>query len=113
MDPTKKIIYLTDGTTLDIKVNFATIYRMNEIGMISDGEIRDLADQDEIDIMAKLIYVILSSNGRRVTFEDAIELMPIDETSIKDVIEEFQQQMQKYNKKKEAARGMRKHIAAN
>lgn len=113
MDPTKRVIYLTDGSALDIKVNFATIYWMNEIGMISNGEIKDLSGEDEIDIMAKLIYVILCSNGRRVSFEEAIELMPIDETAIQDTIEEFQIQMQRYNKKKEARSSMKKHIVAN
>lgn len=112
MDPTKKLLQLTDGTSIEIKVNFATIYRMNEIGMISDGDVNVSDEDDPIDTMAKLVYVILTSNGRRVTFDDAIELMPIDETAIQEAMEEFQAQMQKFNKKKLASQGMKQHIKA-
>lgn len=96
-------IHLTDGSTLAVKVNFATLYYIQKSGLARYLKKKKLSDDESMEVSAKLIYAILNSNGRRVSFEDAMELIPLDTDEVEQVFEEFKMRLEEY-KKKQAAR---------
>ena len=55
-----KLIELTDGSKLEVKVNFYTLYlvKMNGIDKKLDGR-DDLTDEENMELAGKMIYVIL------------------------------------------------------
>ena len=68
----------------------------------------------QVEIAAKMIYVILRSNGLNVDFRDALVLTPIDvgegsEFSL--VFEDFQKKLEDYQKKEKARQDNRKYLA--
>lgn len=67
----------------------------------------------QVEIAAKMIYVILRSNGLNVDFRDALVLTPIDvgdgsEFSL--VFEDFQKKLEDYQKKEKARQEHRKYM---
>lgn len=98
-----ELIHLTDGTTLAVKVNFATLYYIQKSKLTRYLKKDKLSEDDSVEVGAKLIYVILNSNGRRVSFEDAMELIPLDTDEVERVFEAFKMRLEEY-KKKQAAR---------
>lgn len=93
-----KLIHLTDGTTLSVKVNFATLYYIQKSGFAKYLKKQKLSDDDAVEVGARLIYVILNSNGRRVSFEDAMELIPLDTDEVERVFEAFKARLEDYKK---------------
>ncbi len=106
---------LTDGTRLEIKMNFATIYHLQKrrsFGRIVKKQERAekkgiakekaLTAEESMELAANVIYAIIRSNGRAVSFDEALELMPPGETELTEVIRGFQDEYEKYSKKKQA-----------
>ena len=88
-----KLIKLTDGSKLEVKVNFYTLYlvKMNRIDKKLDGRTEeDLTEEENVELAGKLIYVILRSNGLKVDEEEAMMLTPMDADSIREIFEEFE-----------------------
>ena len=86
-----KLIKLTDGSKLEVKVNFYTLYlvKMNGIDKKLDGRTEeDLTEEENVELAGKLIYVILRSNGLKVDEEEAMMLTPMDADSIREIFEE-------------------------
>lgn len=108
---TEHFIDLTDGTRLDIKVNFGTLYYLQKtkgfhrLAKKSEKKNSKMTDSESMDMCADVIYAILRSNGRSVTFDEALALMPPDPEELKKVLEEFQEKYEKYAKKKAAKTG--------
>lgn len=108
---TEHFIDLTDGTRLDIKVNFGTLYYLQKtrgfrrLAKKVEKTPDKMTDRENMDMCANIIYAILRSNGRSVTFDEALELMPPDPEELKEVLEEFQEKYEKYAKKKAAKAG--------
>lgn len=96
-------IRLTDGSNLKININFGTLYYIKKEHLDGLMAKEDLSEDEEFELTAKLIYVILRSNGRTVTFDEALMLCPLGTNEIKDMLTEFKNQLNDY-KKKEAAR---------
>ena len=78
-----KMIRLTDGTVIEAKMNFGTIYYLDQIGGSKLGrridkleKIGKATDSDKMNFAAKLIYAMVRSNGRKVTFDEALQLVP-------------------------------------
>ena len=73
-----KLIELTDGSKLEVKVNFYTLYlvKMNGIDKKIDGK-SELTDDENMELAGKLIYIILRSNGLKVDEEEAMMLTPM------------------------------------
>ena len=76
-----KMIRLTDGTVIEAKMNFGTIYYLDQIGGSKLGrridkleKIGKATDSDKMNFAAKLIYAMVRSNGRKVTFVEALQL---------------------------------------
>lgn len=113
---TGKIIKLTDGTVIEAKMNFGTIYYLEQIGgaklaqKIDRDEKKNKAlDKDKMNFAAKLIYALVRSNGRKVTFDEALELVPADPTELLEIVEQYQKEVEKIKKKEESKRQMRMH----
>lgn len=105
-------INLTDGTRLEIKINFGTLYylkKCNAISMMKKISKKNVVSDDEaIEAAAKIIYAIIRSNGRAATFDEAIQLVPMGTTEIQNLVEAFQENLEDYKKKEDAKANMRK-----
>ena len=104
-----KMIRLTDGTVIEAKMNFGTIYYLDQIGGSKLGrridkleKIGKATDSDKMNFAAKLIYAMVRSNGRKVTFDEALQLVPPDPTELLEVVEAYQKEVDKIKKKEES-----------
>ena len=102
-----KLIELTDGSKLEVKVNFYTLYlvKMNGIDKKLDGR-DDLTEEENMELAGKMIYVILRSNGLKVHEEEAMMLTPMDTKSIQDIFNEFEKRLKEYKKKEQAKKSV-------
>jgi len=102
------LINLTDGTRLAVNVNFGTLYWFQK-AKVSEfvGLEKELTDEEKIEQAARVIYAILRSNGKNVTFDEALILVPIDTEEIKKLFNEFKFKMEKYKKKEKSKEYMR------
>ena len=55
-----------------------------------------------MEFTAKVIYAILRSNGKEVTFDEALMLMPTNVDAMKKVIKAYEKEVEKYKKKQES-----------
>lgn len=111
-----ELVELTDGTRMEVKINFGTMYYMQEIG--ATGLIKKIdrlkkkhkkpSDMDMMKIAAQIIYAILRSNGKQVTFDEAMALMPIDTDNIERVIKAYEHELNRVKKKQESRAKMKK-----
>ena len=106
----KKIITLTDGTTLSVGVNFLTLYyiKKRKIDEKLEEGIKD--DSEGIELAAELIYIIMRSAGKEVAFDEALRLTPIDTDVINDLFNDFSAELENYKKKEQAKSEMRNFV---
>lgn len=99
-------IDLMDGTRLAVNVNFGTLYYMQKqkgyYRIAKKHKKGKLSDSESFEFAAYIIYALLRSNGKDVTFDEALALIPPDAEEIKGVLEAFQNEYEKYAKKKQA-----------
>ena len=107
---------LMDGTRLEIKVNFGTIYYLQKtkgfyrlIKKAKKAEKKEketnksrnpLNETECMELAADLVYAILRSNGRSVSFDEALSLVPPDTVSRKQ-LKDFRLNMKNMLKKNE------------
>ena len=113
----ERILHLTDGSTVSAKVNFGTIYYMQKVGFnrLAAKKQDQMTQNEKFDMAAKMIYVLLRSNGRNVTFDEAMVLAPLDVTEGSEfdaVFEEFKTKLENYTKKVEARQATKMMIAS-
>ena len=104
-------ITLTDGTRLEVKVNFGTIYYLTKCGgdklskkiAKKQKQKKEATDYEKMEMSAKIIYAILRSNGKKVTFDEALELVPPDLEDLEKIVKAFEESLEK-NKKKNRRR---------
>ena len=104
----EKLITLTDGTKLEVKVNFLTIYMIQKNGLakiLTGKKENELSEDENMEAAAKLIHVILRSNGLKVDEEEAMLLTPMDPKEIRLLFDEFGKKVEKYKKKRVRRRG--------
>jgi hypothetical protein len=105
---TEHFIDLTDGTRLDIKVNFGTLYYLQRqkgyyrIMKKVKKNPKRLTEHESFEMTANIIYSLLRSNGKTVSFDEALSLVPPDTRDIARVLDAFQEEFDKYDKKKRA-----------
>lgn len=112
---TEHFIDLTDGTRLQIKLNFGTIYYLQKCrGFyrltkkyerakakgIPQG--KALTEGESFEMAANIVYAVLRSNGKPVNFDEALSLVPPDTDELTELLEGFQAEYEKYSKKKQA-----------
>lgn len=98
-----KDVRLADGSLLPVCINFHTIKLISDMRLNKKMEKLERGQDDartQMDIAADLIYIILRSNGRRVDKEEAMQLIPPDEDSIRSLFEEFANKMRAFEKKR-------------
>lgn len=100
------VIDLLDGSRIEAKVNFGTIYYMQKRKGFSriakKAEKKKLSDYESMEMAATIVYGVLRSNGKPVTFDEALALVPPDLQSIKKILNSFAKEYEKYSKKKQA-----------
>ena len=104
----KNMIELTDGTRIDVKINFATMYYLQKTGGAKLAKKLDwkkksnkkITDDENMEFAAKVIYAVLRSNGRKVDFEEALELMYPDTSSMQAVLDAYENELERYKKKR-------------
>lgn len=92
-------IVLTDGTVLHIKINFLTVYLFQKCNLEKLMKKAEKNDRFNMEIAAKVIYCIIRSAGKNVTFDEALMLVPPDPDEIRKIIDEFKNKFEKYKKK--------------
>ena len=115
-----KLIKLTDGSKLEVKVNFYTLYLWYKKGKqpskYADGIICTLQQLFKFDFIITQYYlkksgsslrnIILRSNGLKVDEEEAMMLTPMDADSIREIFEEFEKRLNEYKKKEQAKKSV-------
>lgn len=101
------LVSLTDGTKLEVKVNFGTIYYLQKTKGFTRAakkveKKQELTESESLDMAANIIYALLRSNGKKVGFDEAISLVPPDPEDIEAVLTAFQEEYEGYSKKKQA-----------
>lgn len=112
---TEHFIDLTDGTRVEVKLNFGTLYYLQKCKgyyrIAKKAEMAEkkgiptekaLSEAESFEMAANIIYAILRSNGRVVKFDEALSLVPVDTKELKKILEAFQKSYEKYAKKKQA-----------
>jgi len=96
-----RLVKLNDGSTMEIKVNMLTLKLLGQNLPEFDGNLEDPGKG--LEAIAKLIYVILYSNGKKISEEDALALVPVDESdSFMDIIVGFKDEVDKFQKKSQS-----------
>lgn len=108
-------IDLTDGTRLEIKMNFGTLYylqkcrgfyrlvkKVEKAQKAGISKEKAISENESFDMAAYIIYAVLRSNGRPVNFDEALCLVPPDTDDLTEMISGFQDEYEKYSKKKQA-----------
>lgn len=106
------IVDLTDGTRLPVNVNFGTLYylqKMPKFYKLAKKQ-EKLTDPEKMDLAAASVYAILRSNGKTVTFDEALQLVPMDDEQIRVLLEGFSARCDEYAKKKRARQQMAKGL---
>lgn len=112
-----QIVQLTDGTSMEIKVNFGTMYYLQKCGgkqlvtklQKKQKEKKRLSETEQMEFGAKVIYAMLRSNGKEVTFDEALTLMPADTDSMEAVINAYNDEVERIKKKEASKQKMKKY----
>ena len=107
------ILHLTDGSTISAKVNFATLYYMEKYhvaDLIKNANNEAGDDDDAMEATARMLHVLLLSNGRNCSFNEALVLCPIDIDEVSDVFEDFRVRLEEFKKKQEAKQATREFL---
>ena len=95
-------IRLSDGSLIEVKINFLTIKLLNSLKLEKlQKQMQKSPNNKELEFEAvgKLIYAILRSNGKKVDEEEAMMLIPADDSTLSQLITEFSEKMEKFKKK--------------
>lgn len=111
-----QFVELTDGSRIEVKMNFGTLYYLQQIGGYElarriekkQKQKKRVGERESMEFAAKIVYAILRSNGKEVTFDEALSLMSPDTTSINLVIEAYEKELDKRKKKQESKQKMKK-----
>lgn len=99
-----KDIRLTDGTLLEININFLTLKLIVDLDVEKlHTKLQKKPDEKKIqmDIASKLLYAIIRSNGRKVDMDEALMLLPVEDETIQSLIIEFSSKLENFKKKQE------------
>lgn len=110
-------IDLNDGTRIQVAMNFGTLFYLQKNGGTKLLERLDrkqknnkkITDDESMDVAAKLVHALLRSNGKNVTFDEALMLMPADVDEVRKIIDTYQEEVEKLKKKQKAKESMKMH----
>ena len=112
-------IRLSNGELINININFYTLKLLAQSNLSSlERKIDKLKEKFEIakseekkqdinneinalsyEMIGKIIYIILRSNGKKVDEEEAMILIPGDVDEIENIFNEFFKKMEEFKKK--------------
>lgn len=103
----KHLVKLMDGSKVEVRVNFGTIYYMQKqkgfYKLTKKVEKKQkLSESESFEMAAGIIYALLRSNGKPVTFDEALALIPPSLDEIERILKAYDKEYQKYSKKKQA-----------
>ena len=120
-------IRLSNGELISININFYTLKLLAQSNLSSlerkidklkeklastksEEKIQDINNEINAlsyEMIGKIIYIILRSNGKKVDEEEAMILIPGDVDEIENIFNEFFKKMEEFKKKEESKRQMR------
>ena len=120
-------IRLSNGELISININFYTLKLLAQSNLSSlerkidklkeklastksEEKIQDINNEINAlsyEMIGKIIYIILRSNGKKVDEEEAMILIPGDVDEIENIFNEFFNKMEEFKKKEESKRQMR------
>ena len=120
-------IRLSNGELISININFYTLKLLAQSDLHSlerkidklkeklastksEEKIQDINNEINAlsyEMIGKIIYIILRSNGKKVDEEEAMILIPGDVDEIENIFNEFFKKMEEFKKKEESKRQMR------
>ena len=120
-------IRLSNGELINININFYTLKLLAQSNLSSlerkvdklkeklastksEEKIQDINNEINAlsyEMIGKIIYIILRSNGKKVDEEEAMILIPGDVDEIENIFNEFFKKMEEFKKKEESKRQMR------
>lgn len=106
----ERVIHLEDGSIVSAKVNFGTIYYVKKFKLdkLFEKNEEEITEDEKLEIAARMIHIILLTNGRQCTFEEALILTPLDSDEIQDVMDDFKEKLEEIKKKQDAKAKMKK-----
>lgn len=120
-------IRLSNGELINININFYTLKLLAQSNLHilerkidklkeklastkSEEKIQDIKNDINalsFEMIGKIIYIVLRSNGKKVDEEEAMILIPGDVDEIENIFNEFFKKMEEFKKKEESKRQMR------
>ena len=120
-------IRLSNGELINININFYTLKLLAQSNLSSlerkidklkeklastksEEKIQDINNEINAlsyEMIGKIIYIILRSNGKKVDEEEAMILIPGDVDEIENIFNEFFKKMEEFKKKEESKMKMR------
>lgn len=120
-------IRLSNGELISININFYTLKLLAQSNLHilerkidklkeklastkSEEKIQDIKNDINalsFEMIGKIIYIVLRSNGKKVDEEEAMILIPGDVDEIENIFNEFFKKMEEFKKKEESKRQMR------
>lgn len=120
-------IRLSNGELINININFYTLKLLAQSNLSilerkidklkeklastkSEEKIQDINNEINAlsyEMIGKIIYIILRSNGKKVDEEEAMILIPGDVDEIENIFNEFFNKMEEFKKKEESKMKMR------
>lgn len=120
-------IRLSNGELINININFYTLKLLAQSNLSSlerkvdklkeklastksEEKIQDINNEINAlsyEMIGKIIYIILRSNGKKVDEEEAMILIPGDVDEIENIFNEFFKKMEEFKKKEESKRQIR------
>lgn len=97
-------VVLSDGRTVELKINFLTLKLLATNKNLKQLD-KDLESDDvdvQFDALGSLLHSILRSNGVSVTVDEALALLPLEDESFFEMIDETRKQLESFKKKMEA-----------
>ena len=95
-----KLITLSDGSKLEVKINWLTLKLLAEENLDSI-DVDNLTGFQELEATTSIIYAILRSNGKKIDKDEALSLIPVEDETIFELFKQFQDKMEVFKKKME------------
>lgn len=96
-----KRITLSNGEVLEININWLTLKVLNDYGLDKLNK-KMQKDENQLEAAAVLIHAILQSNGKKVSIDEALSLISIEDDGIFEIFEIFKEKLEVFKKKQES-----------
>ncbi|MDL2276167.1 hypothetical protein LJC02_00790 [Breznakia sp. OttesenSCG-928-G09] len=100
-------ITLANGEILEVSINWLTLKLLSDYGLEKLNQ-KMQSDEDQLEAAGVLIHSILQSNGKKVSIDEALGLIPIDDDTIFSIFEIFKEKLNGFKKKQESRKKLEK-----